>query len=315
MRFSVVVPAYNASSTLEATVASALEQRCDDFEVVISDDGSSDDTLVIAQALAERDSRIRVVSAANAGCAVARNRGFEAAAGDYCVPLDSDDKLAPDCLPLLSDFIDSHPGFDIYSGNGTRVLTDGRTEPFFSGPAFERETSWVLDDIIIVNRINITSAIRRDLWVRIGGFWAGLRYAEDYDFWLRSLALGARHIYRPQTTGIYLNRAGGKSKNRIPHAEAQIEIFTRLAAMPELNDAQRVLCAEKIGLLGKRIERLELEDRLGRGEYAGARRAYLGVRSAYHSQALYVAGLALMLASPRLYTAVFGARNARRTVT
>lgn len=313
MRFSVVIPAYNAYETIEKTVASALAQDFDDFEVVISDDGSTDDTLVLARSLAAADPRVHVVTAENGGCAAARNRAFEAASGDYCVPLDSDDQLVPNCLSAMSAFIDARSGFDIYSSNGTRLMPDGRSEPFFTGSAYASETSWTLDDIISVNRINITSAVRRDLWTRVGGFTSGLRYAEDYDFWLRSLSLGARQIYTPQRLGIYLNRAGGKSKNRIPHAEAQVGIFTRLASMPELNDVQRELCARKIALLRTRIARIELEARLKKGEYGGARRAYLGVRSAYLSQPMYAAGLALMLVSPRLYTSFFSRRDARRT--
>jgi hypothetical protein len=256
---------------------------------------------------------VRVVTAENGGCSAARNRGFEAATGEFAVLLDSDDQLGPGYLSRMSAFIDEHPGFDIYSCNGTRVMSDSRSEPFLSGPAYARQTSWTLEDIIIVNRIYITAVLRRDLWARMGGFTAGLRYAEDYDFWLRALAQGATQIYTPQRLGVYLERADGKSKNRIPHAQAQIGIFTSLAAMPELSDDARRLCAEKIGLLEKRIERIELEARLHRGDYSGARRSYLKVRSAYNSQAKYAAGLALMLLSPRAYSAAFGVRGARRT--
>jgi GT2 family glycosyltransferase len=312
LRFSVIVPAYNAAEMLEATVRSALDQDFDDFEVVISDDGSTDGTLALARSLAANDPRVRLVTAENGGCAVARNRAFEVAAGEYGVLLDSDDQLGPGYLSAMAGFIDASPGFDIYSCNGTRVLSEARSEPFLSGSPYARETSWTLDDIILVNRIYITAVVRRDLWARAGGYTAGLRYAEDYDFWLRALAIGARQIYTPQHLGIYHERPDGKSKNRLAHAQAQLGVFTRVAAMPELSDAQRRLCAEKIGLLGERIARIELEARLQRGEYHGARRAYLGVRSAYNSQAKYAVGLALMLVSPRLYASVYGARDARR---
>jgi len=312
MRFSVVVPSYNASQTIEATVGSVLTQEFDDFEVVISDDGSTDDTLLLARTLAARDSRVRVVTDENAGCAVARNRGFASARGEFCVMLDSDDLLEPTYLSAMSALIDAHPGYDIYSCNGTRLMANGRSEPFLSGPAYARETSWTLDDIMVVNRIYGTAVVARGMWERVGGFTAGLRFAEDYDFWLRSLARGARHIYTPQRLAIYLERTGGKSKNRIPHAQAQIGIFSRLAQIPELTDAQRLVCARKIGLLEKRIERVELETRLQAGEYSGARRAYLSVRPAYNSQAMYAAGLVLMLLSPKLYASIFSARDARR---
>lgn len=312
MRFSVVVPSYNAAQTIEATVGSVLAQDYPDFEVVISNDGSTDCTLRISRALAMGDPRIRVVSDENAGCAAARNRGFACARGEFCVMLDSDDLLEPTYLSAMSAFIDERPDFDIYSCNGTRSMADGRTEPFLSGPAYARETTWTLDDIMIVNRIYGTAVVRRALWERVGGFTAGLRFAEDYDFWLRSLAKGARHVYTPQRLAIYLERAGGKSKNRIPHARTQIDIFTRLAEMSEITDAQRATCARKIGMLEKRIARVELETRLQAGEYADARRTYLRVRPAYNSQVLYAAGLVLMLVSPRLYASVFSSRDARR---
>ena len=312
MRFSVIVPAYNASENLSATVRSALAQELGDLEVVISDDGSTDNTLDIAHALAAEDPRVIVVTGENGGCSVARNRAFAAASGEYAVLLDSDDQLLPGYLSAMSAFIDARPGRDIYSCNGIRRTADGSSEPFLSGAAYAAETSWTLDDIIIINHIFITAVLRRDLWERVGGYVEGLRYAEDYDFWLRALALGAKHIYTPQQLSIYLEQATGKSKNRIPHAEAQIGVFTRLSEMPELTDAQRRLCAEKIALLHTRIERVELEARLQRGEFAGARGAYLGVRRAYNSQAMYVGGLALMMVSPRLYARVFRARDSRR---
>lgn len=312
MRFSVVVPAYNAAGTLETTVRSALEQGLDELEVVISDDGSTDETLAVARSLAAADSRVSVVTAENGGCAAARNRGFEAARGEYIVMLDSDDRLMADYLSAMSALIAARPGFDIYSCNGTRLMADGLSEPFLSGSAYSRETSWTLDDIIIVNHIYGTAVVRRDLWERVGGFTTGLRYAEDYDFWLRALALGARQIYTPQRLAVYMERVGGKSKQRMAHAETQIGIITRLASMPELNDTQRELCAKKLELIHTRIARLELEARLQRGQYAGARREYLGVRSAYNSQAMYAAGLALMLVSPRVYARVFRSRDARR---
>lgn len=312
MRFSVVIPAYNAEDTLEAAVASVLAQTFPDFDVVISNDGSTDSTLELARRLATLDVRVTVVDGANGGCSAARNRGFEAARGEFGVPLDSDDLLGPDHLAAMSAFIDARPGFDVYSCNGTRRFGDGRTEPFFSGPAYAAETSWTLSDLIFVDRIFVMAAIRRDLWERVGGFRTDLRYAEDYDFWLRSLALGARQIYTPQRLGVAVSRDGSKSRNLGAHAESQISIFRDLAAMPELTQMQRAQCAQKIELLRTRIARVELEARLQRGDFSGARRAYLGVRRAYLSGGKYAAGLAVMLVSPRLYASVFARRDARK---
>ena len=315
VRFSVIVPAFNAAETLEATVTSALAQSHDAFEVVVSDDGSTDATLALANSLAERDPRVRVVSAANGGCSAARNRGFEAASGALCVPLDSDDLLGSDYLVRMSAFIDANPGFDIYSCNGTRRLPGGHEEPFFAGPAYARETSWALDDLIPEDRIFLMAVVRRELWERVGGFRTDLRYSEDYDFWLRALAAGASHRYLPERLAVAVFRVGSKSKNLVPHAEAQVRMFTDLAANPTLTPRQRDLVASKIESLRIRVRRVELEQRLQRGQFGGARREYLAVRGAYLSRSKYVAGLAAMLVSPRLYARAFARRAANRVGT
>jgi GT2 family glycosyltransferase len=308
VRFSVIVPAFNAAETLPETVASALGQRGTSLEVIISDDGSTDDTLAVARELAQGDDRVRVVAHSNGGCSEARNRAFEVATGEFCVLLDSDDLLGPDYLDRMTAFIETNPGFEIYSCNGTRRFATGREEPFFAGAAYAKETSWTLDDLIPVDRIFVMAVVRRDLWQRIGGFRTDLRYAEDYDFWLRALAAGATHRYLPERLATAVFRAGSKSKSLIAHAHAQLTIFADLADDPRLTAAQRQLCAAKIESLRLRIRRVELEARLQRGEYAGARREYLAVRGAYLSQRAYLAGLALMLASPRAYADAFARR-------
>jgi glycosyltransferase involved in cell wall biosynthesis len=315
MRFSAIIPAYNARDVLERTVGSVLSQTYGDFEIVISDDGSSDDTLEVARALAQTDGRISVVTGLNGGCSVARNRGIEAATGEFCVLLDSDDMLKAEYLATMSAFIDACPGYDLYSCNGDRLMPGGRLEPFLSGPEYVRETSWTLDDIIPVNHIFIMSAFRRELFDRLGGFRADLRYAEDYDFWLRALALGARHRFTPQRLGVYVESAGSKSKNRIPHAEAQIRIFESLAAMPQLTEQQRNLCARKLEGLHTRIRRVRLETRVVAGDIAGARGEYLRVSDAYLDKRKYAAGLVAMMISPRLYARLFAARSMKRAAS
>lgn len=313
VRFSVIVPAYNAGDSVEVTVRSALAQEYPSFEVVVSDDGSADDTLTRAQRLAEEDSRVTVVTGPNGGCSVARNRAIEAARGEYCVLLDSDDRLDPGYLEAMDAFIGRCPGYDIYSCNGRREFTGGRSEPFFSGPRYASETTWTLEDLIPVDHIFIISVLTRELHGRLGGFRSDLRYAEDYDFWLRALASGATHRFTPQLLATYVETATGKSRNRIPHAEAQIRIFSDLAAMPGLSAREVALCEKKIADLKARIERVRLEARLQERDYAGARGAYAGLSAAYISKPKYAAGWVAMMISPRLYAALFAKRSARRT--
>jgi glycosyltransferase involved in cell wall biosynthesis len=92
---SVVIPAYNAAGHLRSTIDSVLAQTYPVFEVIVVDDGSSDDTSRVAQTFAAVDSRVRVIRQANGGVGAARNAGIRASRGKYIAPLDADDLWAP----------------------------------------------------------------------------------------------------------------------------------------------------------------------------------------------------------------------------
>ena len=101
MRVSIIVPCYNSTRYLSACVDSVLAQTMPDFEVLLIDDGSTDGTLALAQALAARDARLRVLHQENAGVSAARNLGLAHARGEWITFVDSDDLLAPDALEIM----------------------------------------------------------------------------------------------------------------------------------------------------------------------------------------------------------------------
>ena len=102
MRFSVIVPVYNVEDYLETCVASVIAQTCRDYELILVDDGSTDQSGAMCDRLA-RQYHCRVIHQANGGLGAARNTGIDAARGDYLVFLDSDDFLSPDTLQGLSE--------------------------------------------------------------------------------------------------------------------------------------------------------------------------------------------------------------------
>lgn len=102
MRFSILVPVYNVFALLPQCIESIRAQDCQDYEVVLVDDGSTDGSGVLCDAYAREDSRVRVVHQNNRGLLMARRAAVQKARGEYLVSLDSDDRLHPDLLGLVS---------------------------------------------------------------------------------------------------------------------------------------------------------------------------------------------------------------------
>lgn len=136
MRFSVVIPVYNVMEYLEKCVRSVLDQTCSDYEIVLVDDGSTDDSGTLCDTIAAKTpDKIRVIHQENGGLGAARNTGLEHADGEFLVFLDSDDYIAPNMLEELSKKMDAMPA-DIYTfgfrtdknGDTSAVFVDGLPE-------------------------------------------------------------------------------------------------------------------------------------------------------------------------------------------
>jgi glycosyltransferase involved in cell wall biosynthesis len=95
---SIIVPAYNAAATIERTVTSALNQTYSNFEVLVVDDGSKDDTAALVRRMAAQDHRVKLLQKPNGGLVSARNHGIAHAQGEYIAPLDADDLWHPEKL-------------------------------------------------------------------------------------------------------------------------------------------------------------------------------------------------------------------------
>lgn len=122
MFFSVIIPTHNGARFLERAVASVLAQSCQDFEVIIVDDGSSDATPELVDNLVARASgRIHGLRQENSGPGAARNRGVQVSSGRYLLFLDDDDELVPEALAIFKEEIASHPEADfLWAGHYSR---------------------------------------------------------------------------------------------------------------------------------------------------------------------------------------------------
>ena len=104
-RFSVVICTYNRADALPGSAGSVLAQEFEDFELIIVDDGSTDDTEAVVSSLIEADARVRYVRRENGGLSRARNSGIEAARGRFVIFLDDDDRSEPEWLGVLDQHV------------------------------------------------------------------------------------------------------------------------------------------------------------------------------------------------------------------
>ncbi|MEO6785538.1 MAG: glycosyltransferase family A protein, partial [Chthoniobacteraceae bacterium] len=194
MRFSVVIPTFNRSAWLVAAIESVLAQTEPAFEIIVADDGSTDDTLAV---LRRYEGRVKVLTQRNAGPAAARNLGIGATTGDYVAFLDSDDLWFPWTLALYREAIGrngspamvegAHVEFDTEQGTPEIARGEVREEPAADYLASPRGGLWPSG-----------TAIRVDALKAVGGFTPHAFNAEDSDLWLRlGTERGFVHIAQP----------------------------------------------------------------------------------------------------------------------
>lgn len=301
-RFSIVIAAFNSEATLSEAIDSVLGQTAGDFELIVVDDGSTDATPGTIAGYAERDSRVRGIRQDNAGVAAARNRGLGEARGDWLVLLDADDVLLPEYLERQSAFMQAHTGFDIYSCNALYLLDDGRRIPVWRGERFGGPLSLTAEDQIAESSILLMSVFSPRVLDLTGGFRD--LHAEDYDFWLRALILGAKHVFNPDTLALYRRHEASRSRQLVLEAESFLRIQREALVMPELTESQRAALLDAIAFSEARLGRRRLEERLLASDYSHARRDYVRYRSAFPNLARYLLGLGIMLLSPSAYARI-----------
>jgi glycosyltransferase involved in cell wall biosynthesis len=197
---SVVVPAFNAADFLSRAVDSVRAQTHSHWELVVVDDGSTDDTRGVAERLAARDLRIRVVHQRNLGPAAARNRGLVECHGELLQLLDADDELCPDKLARQVAFLQDRPGIDIVTGDALYFDGTGARRAELEPPP--PAANWGAD-LLLRNVTSIDSPLtRRRVIAKVGAFKErtarGERVlCEDWDFWLRAALAGAELAYVP----------------------------------------------------------------------------------------------------------------------
>lgn len=227
-RFSVVVPAYNASATLGETLDAILAQGFEDWECVVVDDGSTDETAAIARAYAEGDPRFRLIRQENTGTAGANNAGVTGSAADLLVICAADDFLLPDHMRVMDSVISDNPEYGIYSSNGDYLDHDsGERRVVYSGDEWQTQRSLTFEDVLESCFYSVGATYRRSVYDQAGGFRSAV-YVDDYDLWLRAMAAGVRHYYTPRVLSVHRASSFQQSANVDRVARADIGAFQYL---------------------------------------------------------------------------------------
>src|SRR5215212_7841122 len=174
---SVIIPCHNGSRYLGETIASVLRQTYTDFEIIVVDDGSTDETPEVIA----RYPNVRALYQSHAGLSAARNTGLHAAGGEYLVFLDSDDRLLPDALKIGVDSLELHPECAFVYGYWEYINADGSILPMPRIPRIKR------DHYRQFLRQNFIQSIGAVMFRRssVDGFCADLNSCEDRELYLR----------------------------------------------------------------------------------------------------------------------------------
>lgn len=267
--FSVILPVYNRTATLDRALASVAAQRYAPLDIIAVDDGSSDDSLAKLQSWQARLPNLVVVAQANAGVAAARNNAVRRARGDWLAFIDSDDAWRGELLAKYRAAIAGNPDIDLLHSD--RVAPDGtsrkdhfpdRAHGFYESPA-ALFTHWCIKTSSV--------ALRASLYHQVGGFIENLYSCSDYEFFWRA-AFASRQIgYVDEPLVDIHHGALGMARKLPTHARLRDNLRAMASAIDWMRarqgqggEAQRLLAAwrsrEFRALIRESIKRGALPD-------------------------------------------------------
>jgi len=227
---SVVIPAYNCARTIRQTLESALTQEDAELEVIVVDDGSSDATVEIVEAIP--DPRVRLVRQSNAGPAAARNTGTLQARGTWVAYLDADDLWLPHKLRTQLAVLSSRP--DVLAVQASAYIVDDQLNVLWLNRCTQPE-NLLLSFLRFQNLPNAPSSwiVAREKLLEIGNWDAELAILEDWEFSLR-LARYCNPVCLPEPLSMYRQHPGNRSRELDIHIAPGLRVLGRLFADPTL---------------------------------------------------------------------------------
>ncbi len=228
---TVVLPTFNRADMILDAIRSVQAQTFQDWEIVVVDDGSTDNTREIIQALA--DPRIRYVYQENKGLPGARNTGIRNARAELIAFLDSDDAFLPEKLSWQVNMMKTQSDLGLVAGDV--FFTDAHLTPLFEARAWESQPTLTLKDWVLGCPIIVSATMVRRGWLEKAGlFDETMRYVEDWDLWLRLSFLGCPMEWLPRPVTLYRIHGQNMAKHAALMKQGMLRMFDKFFSIPNL---------------------------------------------------------------------------------
>ncbi|MFZ0929695.1 MAG: glycosyltransferase family A protein [Syntrophobacteraceae bacterium] len=215
--FSIVIPLFNKARWIGRAIESVIAQEFEDFELIIVDDGSTDESIAVVTQF--EDSRISLLRQPNRGPSAARNKGAAHARGEWIALLDADDYWLDGHLEALAQLMRTRPECGVVTCNWWNEDLDGRRN---EANRFASQSDSSVEDyfeFVVSGRgplLNSSSvAIRKDVLDAAGGFDEGLRLAEDVELWCRLTMRTSFAAYHRPMAVYYQDFSGNSTRDRL----------------------------------------------------------------------------------------------------
>ncbi|MEM7595767.1 MAG: glycosyltransferase [Cyanobacteria bacterium P01_A01_bin.83] len=240
VKVSVIIPAYNGERYLAAAIDSIFEQTFTDYEIIVVDDGSTDNTSQIAR---QYGAAVQYLSQTNQGVAASRNLGLSTAKGEYIAFLDQDDVFLPHKLASQVDLLDQDPNLGMV--NSGWQITNQEGELQAAVEPWQQIPELTTANLIIWKPVFLGAMLFRQSWLKqTAGFDTTLSQTPDVDLVMGLAKLGCRAAWVEQTTVQYRQHETNASKNTLLQTEELNQITARFFNQADLTPEIKALEAQ-----------------------------------------------------------------------
>lgn len=255
---SIVIAAFEAAATIGATIRSVIAQLPSPLEIVVCDDGSSDD---LAGALSQFGEKVRLVRIEHGGEAKAKNAAIEAATGEFVAIIDADDRFLPGRLSAMQRVLIERADLDLVTTDAVIEL-NGRVvgRAYNNGNIFavESQRAAILDHNFIFGQV----VVKRATMLRLGGFDPEIKYTTDWECWIRLILDGGKVGCIDAPLGVYVMHESSMSASRQAMYEGRVATLSKTLKDVRLSNMERESIRSRIASEKRRSSRAEMRSAL-----------------------------------------------------